>query len=117
MAKIMRPPFSQPAQSGEVRLVEFLRDRLPSDYIIIPNGVYPSENDGNVQMLEYDCLVVTPHGIYNIENKDYSEDQKQYLIECLEQGDSLSVIRKFASPNLSVKYMDQLRRILYERGY
>ena len=52
-----------------------------------------------------------------IENKDYSEDQKQYLIECLEQGDSLSVIRKFASPNLSVKYMDQLRRILYERGY
>lgn len=52
-----------------------------------------------------------------IENKDYSEEQKQYLIECLEQGDPLSVIRKFASPNLSVKYMDQLRRILYERGY
>ena len=52
-----------------------------------------------------------------IENKDYNEDQKQYLIECLEQGDSLSVIRKFASPNLSVRYMDQLRRILYERGY
>ena len=52
-----------------------------------------------------------------IENKDYSEDQKQYLIECLEQGDTLPVIRKFASPNLSVRYMDQLRRILYERGY
>lgn len=70
------------------------------------------------------------HGLFNrgdreadefirlyIENKDYSEVQKQYLIECLEQGDPLSVIRKFASPGLSVKYMDQLRRILYERGY
>ena len=22
--------------------------------------------------MEYDCLVITPHGIYNIENKDYA---------------------------------------------
>ena len=52
-----------------------------------------------------------------IENREYSEDQKQFLIECLEQGDSLSMIRKFAIPGISVSYMDQLRQIFYERGY
>lgn len=72
MAKIMRPPFSNPAQIGEIKLVNFLRDHLPDDYFIVPNGVYPSEADGNVTMLEYDCIVITPHGLYNIENKDYS---------------------------------------------
>lgn len=72
MAKVMKPPFSHPVQEGEIRLIDFLRDNLPDDYTIIPNGEYPSEIDGNITLLEYDCIVVTPHGIYNIENKDYS---------------------------------------------
>lgn len=74
MAIIMRPPFSKPAQIGETRLINYLRDNLPDQYYVVPNGEYPSETDGNVTMLEYDCIVIAPHGIYNIENKDYGGD-------------------------------------------
>ena len=52
-----------------------------------------------------------------IDNKDYSKAQKEFLIECLEQGDPLHVIKKFASPGLSVYYMNEMRRLIYERGY
>lgn len=52
-----------------------------------------------------------------IDNKDYSKAQKEFLIECLEQGDPLHVIKKFASPGLSVYYMSEMRRLIYERGY
>ncbi len=52
-----------------------------------------------------------------MDNKEFNEAQKKYLIKCLEQGDSLSMIRKFAIPGISVSYMDQLRQIFYERGY
>ena len=50
-----------------------------------------------------------------IENVDYSEGQKEFLIRCLERGDPIEVIREFASPSLSVKHMEWLRRIIYER--
>ena len=50
-----------------------------------------------------------------MENDDYSDEQRDYLIKCLEQGDTLDVIKEFASPNLSVAHMDWLRRITYKR--
>lgn len=50
-----------------------------------------------------------------IENPEYSEDQKEYLIKCLEQGDTLKIIKEFASPSLSVANMDWMRRITYSR--
>ncbi|MBR0341634.1 MAG: hypothetical protein IJH64_05235 [Oscillospiraceae bacterium] len=52
-----------------------------------------------------------------MDNKEFSDAQKKYLIKCLEQGDSLTMIRKFAIPGISVSYMDQLRQVFYERGY
>ena len=73
MAKICTPKFSTgPVNAGEERLLKFLEVKLPDSYYIVPNGEYPSMNaQGAVQYWEYDCIVVAPHAIYNIENKDY----------------------------------------------
>ena len=76
MAKVIYPSFvdRDAAQVGERRLVKFLEERLPDSYMIIPNAEYPSNFCGVVQCWEYDCIVVAPHGIYNIENKDWRGD-------------------------------------------
>ena len=50
-----------------------------------------------------------------MEDSAYSEDQKEFLIRCLEQGDSLEFIREFASPSLSVEHMAWLRNIIGRR--
>ena len=50
-----------------------------------------------------------------MEAGDYSEEQKEFLIRCLEQGDSLDFIREFASPSLSVEHMAWLRKIIGRR--
>ena len=76
MAKVIYPSFvdRDAAQVGERRLVKFLEEKLPESYVIIPNAEYPSNFCGVVQCWEYDCLVVAPHGVYNIENKDWRGD-------------------------------------------
>lgn len=73
MGKIRLPRHSEGAvNAGEERLLKFLEVNLPEDYFIIPNAEFASVNPkGGVQYLEYDCLVVAPHGIYNLENKDW----------------------------------------------
>lgn len=73
MAKICNPKFSSgPVNAGEERLMKFLEVKLPDNYYLIPNGEYPSKNpQGAIQYWEYDCIVVAPHAIYTIENKDY----------------------------------------------
>jgi serine/threonine protein kinase len=62
-----------PVNAGEERLLKFLEVNLPDDYYILPNIEIPHLNPRNkqVQYLEYDCIVVTPHALYNIENKDF----------------------------------------------
>lgn len=58
---------------GERRLVEFLEKRLPADYLIIPNGEFVQVRPGAIpRPYEYDALVVAPHAVFHIENKDYS---------------------------------------------
>ncbi len=76
MAKVVYPSFvdQEAAQVGERRLVKFLEEKLPASYMIIPNAEYPSKFCGVVQCWEYDCIVVAPHGVYNIENKDWRGD-------------------------------------------
>jgi serine/threonine protein kinase len=66
--------YEGPVNDGEERLQKFLEINLPDEYIILPGIELASVNPRNnqVQYLEYDCIVVTPHAIYNIENKDYS---------------------------------------------
>ena len=73
MATIINPKFSQGAvNAGEERLLKFLEVNLPEGYYIIPNAEFANVNPrGGVQYLEYDCLVVAPHAIFNIENKDW----------------------------------------------
>jgi len=86
MATIVNVKYSSGAvNAGEERLLEFLKVNLPDDYFIIPNVELANTNPrGQVQYLEYDCLVVSPHGIYNIENKDWAgrlegDDNMWYL--------------------------------------
>lgn len=73
MALVCKPKHSDgPVNAGEDRLIKFLEVNLPSSYYIIPNGEYPYINPkGGAQYLEFDCIVVAPHAIYVIENKDY----------------------------------------------
>lgn len=73
MAKICNPSFADgPVNSGEERLLRYLEVNLPNDYYIVPNGNYPSKNpQGAVEYWEYDAIVVAPHAICHIENKDY----------------------------------------------
>lgn len=73
MATIVTPRYSEGAvNAGEERLLKFLEVNLPDNYYIIPNVEFANTNPrGQVQYMEYDCLVVTPHAVYNIENKDW----------------------------------------------
>jgi len=74
MAKIIKPPyFESVVNAGEKRLLDFLEINLPDDYFLIPNIEIASTNPRNqrTQYWEYDLVVVAPHAIYNIENKDW----------------------------------------------
>ncbi len=74
MAQVKYPIHSDGAvNAGEKRLIDYLQNNLPADYWIVPNGEYASKNpQGLVTSNEYDCIVVAPHAIYHIENKDWS---------------------------------------------
>ena len=74
MAIIKHPKHSTgPVNAGEERLFKFLEVNLPDDYILVPNAeVAYTSPQGSVQYLEFDCLVVAPHAVYNIENKDWA---------------------------------------------
>ncbi|MCM8568888.1 protein kinase [Gramella jeungdoensis] len=74
MAKIIKPPyFEKVVNAGEQRLMDFLEVNLPENYTLIPNIELAATNPRNhqTQYWEYDLIVVTPHAVYNIENKDW----------------------------------------------
>lgn len=74
MAKIIKPPyFESVVNAGEKRLLDFLEVKLPDTYFLIPNVEIASTNPRNnrTQFWEYDLIIVGPHAIYNIENKDW----------------------------------------------
>ena len=72
MAKIYRPSYSEVVNAGEQRLIDFLEVKLPDDYAVICNGEYAQQNrNGVVQYYEFDCIVVAPHAIFHLENKDW----------------------------------------------
>ena len=49
-----------------------------------------------------------------INNEEYSDEARSYLLSCYQSGTPLDVIRQFARPQFSVKIMKRLKRI-YER--
>lgn len=73
MAIVKHPAGSLGAmQEGEVRLVKYLEVNLPDCHYLVPNlSLTMTSKNGQVQVLEYDLLVVSPHAIYNVENKDW----------------------------------------------
>lgn len=74
MAKIIVPPyFDSVVNAGEKRLLDYLQVKLPDNFYLVPNVEIPSTNPRNnrTQYWEYDLLIVAPHGIYNVENKDW----------------------------------------------
>lgn len=73
MAKVVYPLHIEGGpNAGEKRLIDYLKENLPDDYYIVPNGEYAMKSpQGMVNYWEYDCLVVAPHAIYHIENKDW----------------------------------------------
>tara|TARA_R110002124_G_scaffold251205_5_gene416444 strand:+ start:11295 stop:16025 length:4731 start_codon:yes stop_codon:yes gene_type:complete len=74
MGKIIKPPyFDSVVNAGEKRLLDFLQINLPDNYFLIPNVEIASTNPRNnrTQFWEYDLIVVAPHAIYNVENKDW----------------------------------------------
>lgn len=74
MATIIKPPyFESVVNAGEQKLIDFLEVNLPNDYFLIPNVEIASTNPKNnrTQYWEYDLIVVAPHAVYNIENKDW----------------------------------------------
>lgn len=46
-----------------------------------------------------------------LSNKEYSKEQKDYLLRCLESGDKIREIKKFASPRLTIPMMERLRNL------
>ena len=74
MARIIKTHLGEdPVNAGEKRLLDYLYVKLPDNYLVIPNGEYPSKTpQGAVKYWEYDAIVIAPHGIYHIENKDWN---------------------------------------------
>lgn len=74
MAEIIKPPyFEEVVNAGEKRLLTYLEVNLSEDYYLIPNVELASTSPRNnrTKYWEYDLIVIAPHGIYNIENKDW----------------------------------------------
>lgn len=95
--------YEGPVNSGEERLFMFLEVNLPNDYFIIPNGEYPGTNvNGGVEYWEYDCIVVAPHAVYHLENKDW----KGHI-----EGDDNSWFvndREFKNPIKTARYKSKM---------
>ena len=72
MATVYKPLQAPEPNEGEKRLITFLEVNLPEDYYIVPNGEYASTSpQGMMRFWEYDCIVVAPHAVYHLENKDW----------------------------------------------
>ena len=46
-----------------------------------------------------------------LSDKDYSQELREYLLRCLEEGDSVRKIQQFASSKLTVEQMERMRRL------
>ncbi|MFT3738468.1 MAG: protein kinase [Breznakibacter sp.] len=73
MAELIPAYYNNYVNQGEERLVLFLKANLPGNYYLLPNIEVASTNPRNklTQYWEYDLLVIAPHAIFCIENKDW----------------------------------------------
>ena len=52
-----------------------------------------------------------------INNEEYSDEARSYLLDCYQSGTPLDVIRQFARPQFSVKILKRLKKIYERRQY
>ena len=73
MAQLKKPLHDDgPVNAGEKRLLDYLVAVLPSNYYVIPNlNIAITGQNRVMKYWEYDCIVVAPHAVYHIENKDW----------------------------------------------
>ena len=73
MAQLRKPIHDDgPVNVGEKRLLDYLSVKLPDSYIVIPNiNIAITGQNHVMKYWEYDCIVVAPHAVYHIENKDW----------------------------------------------
>ena len=99
-------PLDRAASSADDLLLSFYTPEKASIYIPRPGrGFFLRRKEREAERFIRQFM----------EDGDYSEEQKEFLIRCLEQGDSLDFIREFASPSLSVEHMAWLRKIIGRR--
>ncbi len=68
MAKLITPPGAQPAEAGEAKVIDFLRNALPETYTLFPNLEIAERGR---PPFEYDLIVVAPHAVYVVEVKNW----------------------------------------------
>jgi serine/threonine protein kinase len=68
MAKLMTPSGGRPAELGEAKVVDFLRNTLPETYTLFPNLEIAEKGK---PPFEYDLIVVAPHAVYVVEIKNW----------------------------------------------
>ena len=51
-----------------------------------------------------------------LENDAYDEEQREFLLHCLEEGDTAEEMEQYAIPALSVTMMERLRKLVKERS-
>jgi serine/threonine protein kinase len=99
MAKLIQTKHGAGAvNAGEERLLKFLEVNLPDNYFIVSNVEFANVTpQGQVQYLEYDCIVITPHALYHIENKDWSGrlegDDTTWYLSGSEKPNPLKTVR------------------------
>lgn len=73
MAQLKRPKHDEgPVNAGEKRLQDYLVKNLPDDYLVVPNcNIAVMGSNHVVKFWEYDAIVITPHAIFHLENKDW----------------------------------------------
>lgn len=73
MAQLKKPIHDDgPVNAGEQRLLDYLSVMLPNNYYVIPNlNIAITGQNRVMKYWEYDCIVVAPHAVYHIENKDW----------------------------------------------
>jgi len=105
MAKIVKPKHDDgPVNAGEKRLQDFLYIKLPDDYIVVPNcNIAVTGPNHVVKYWEYDCIVITPHAIFHLENKDWGGNLEGDDVAWFRNGQE--VVNPFKTASLKSKIL------------
>ncbi len=75
-----------PVNEGERRVIALLAEKLPANYVLVPNLECADAQTG--QVYEYDAVCVAPHAVYALEIKDWNGTIEGDAWEWLVNGQS-----------------------------